>query len=173
MSIDFQQLQAIYREQMDQLLAINGLTMKCFFNYDSSRGKLCPNCFYDNSLKKSSGRYKPGGPRAFLLGRICPYCNGFGYTANSDSEEVYLAVIANHKDWVVKPTNQENPQNMIQTICSKDFYAKIKKCRDLTVVYSEVNSNPTYSLVQDPTFVGLGNGDYIVANWQITGNGVA
>lgn len=169
MNINFKELQAIYKAQMDELLASTGLTTKCLLNYGTTKTNICPNCIYDTNLKKSSGKYKVGGPRPFVSGRICPYCNGSGSYGEVASEEVYLAVIANHKDWIIKPINVENAEGMIQTICSRDLYAKFKKCKDLTVVYSEVNSNPMFELAQDPTPAGLGDNIYIVSNWKRVG----
>lgn len=167
--IDFKQLQSVYKEQMDQLLAPTGLTTKCILNYGTTKNNICPNCIYDNNLKKSSGKYKPGGPRPFLIGRICPYCNGVGFYGETEGEEVFLAVIENPKDWIIKPINIEKSENMIQTICSKDLYSKLKRCRDLTVVYSTVNANPVFQLSQEPTSAGLGDNNYIITNWKRSG----
>lgn len=154
---------------MDLLLAETGLTTKCLLNYGITKKNICPNCIYDSNLKKSSGKYKIGGPRPFVSGRICPYCNGLGFYGEQQSEEVYLAVIANHKDWVIKPINVEKTENMIQTICSKDLFSRFKRCKDMTVVYSEVNANPVFKLAEDPTPAGLGDNNYIITNWEKTG----
>lgn len=168
MSVNFPNLQKIYNDQMDLLLSATGLTTKCFLNYGVTKRNICPNCIYDNNLKKSSGVYRSGGPRPFVSGRICPYCNGIGYYGETQGEEVFLAVIANHKDWIIKPTNIENAKNMIQTICSKENFSKFKRCRDMTVVYSETNSNPVYRLAEDPTPAGLGDHNYLITNWEKT-----
>lgn len=167
--INFPELQAIYKEQMDQLLAPTGLTTKCVLNYGISKKNICPNCIYDSNLKKSSGKYKAGGPRPFVSGRICPYCNGAGFYGETQGEEVFLAIIANHKDWVIKPVNVENAENMIQTICSYDLYAKFKRCKGMTPVYSDVNANPLFELAEDPTPAGLGDNKYLIANWKRVG----
>ena len=154
---------------MDALLAQTGLTTKCILNYGITKKNICPNCIYDSSLKKSSGKYKAGGPRPFVSGRICPYCNGVGFYGETQGEEVFLAIIANPKDWVVKPTNFENTEHLIQTICSKDLYSKLKQCKDMTVVYSDVNANPLFELSQEPTRAGLGDSNYLVTNWKRIG----
>lgn len=154
---------------MDSLLSPTGLTTKCILNYGITKKNICPNCIYDSNLKKSSGKYKAGGPRPFVSGRICPYCNGVGFYGETQGEEVFLAVISNHKDWIIKPYNVEEAKNMIQTICGKGLYSKLKKCKDMTVVYSEVNSNPVFELSEDPMPAGLGDNNYLITNWKSTG----
>lgn len=171
-TINFKELKAIYKDQMDQLLAPTGLTTKCILNYSNPKKLKCPNCIYDMNLKKSSGKFKIGGLIPFAIGMICPVCNGSGTKGDTGSEELYMAVIANHKDWIIKPTNIKDPKNIIETICSKNYYQKIKKCESLTVVYSELNSNPVFMLVEDPTPAGLGETPYIICKWEKTGTSV-
>ena len=154
---------------MDSLLAQTGLTTKCILNYGITKKNICPNCVYDSNLKQSSGRYKPGGPRPFVTGRICPYCNGAGFYGDTQGEEVYLGVIWNSKDWIIKPINVENSKMMIQTICDFSYYAKFKKCKDITVVYSELNANPVFELAEEPEPAGLGDNRYLITNWKRTG----
>ena len=73
--LNFQNLQAIYNKHIDLLLSSTGLTTLCQFNYGVTNLEVCPNCIYDVNLKKSSGKYKSGGPVPFPLGKICPYCD--------------------------------------------------------------------------------------------------
>ena len=82
---------------MDMLLANTGLTTKCLLNYGITKKDLCPNCIYDPNLKKSANKYKVGGPKPFVNGRICPYCNGAGSHGIVKVEAVYLAVIWDYK----------------------------------------------------------------------------
>lgn len=167
--IDYRELQRIYNLQIDALLAETGLTTKCILNYGITKKNICPNCIYDSNLKKSSGKYKAGGPRPFVSGRICPYCNGAGFYGETQGEEVFLGIISNPKDWVIKPTNFENTEQLIQTICSKDLFSKFKQCKDMTVVYSEVNANPLYELFQEPNRAGLGDNNYLITMWKRIG----
>lgn len=154
---------------MDMVLASTGLTTKCLLNYGVSKKNICPNCIYDPVLKKSAGKYKQGGPRPFVSGRICPFCNGVGYYGEVQSEEIYIAVIWDYKDWIIKPINIKNPEGMIQTICDRTLFANFKKCKDMTVVYSETNANPVFQLYEEPTPHGLGDNNYLITNWQRTG----
>ena len=73
---DFSALKKVYNNHIDSILASTGLATRCDFNFGTTNLNVCPNCIYDVSLKKSSGKYKSGGPVPFVLGKICPYCNG-------------------------------------------------------------------------------------------------
>ena len=168
-NIDFQALQKTYNDQIDLLLADNGLTTRCLLNYGITKKELCPNCIYDPGLKKSANKYKVGGPKPFVIGRICPYCNGAGFYGDTQSEEIYLAVIWESKYWIDKPINLQNVSNQIQTICNNSWLSKIKQAKDLTVLYSTTNANPLFKLIEEPKPAGLGDNNYLVCNWEKTG----
>jgi hypothetical protein len=167
--IDFKELQNIYNQQIDLLLADNGLTTLCEFNFGTSKNNICINCIYDPILKKSSNKYKTGGPVPFDLGKICPYCNGIGFYGLETKEQVYLAIIWDNKKWINPPLDIKNSDNFIQTICDKKLFYTIKKCKSMTIIYNNNNSNPIYSLYRDPTPAGLGDNNYLFSFWQKTG----
>jgi hypothetical protein len=155
---------------MDLLLSCKGLTTLCQFNYGISDISLCPNCIYDVNLKKSAGKYKDGGPIPFLIGRICPYCNGEGSYGKEKSDLDYLAVIWDYKKWINSSINIKNPEGYIETICRKNLLKKIKGCKDMTVVLDRDKTNPTFSLYGEPTPAGLGDNNYIFCFWQKIGD---
>jgi len=163
---DFAALQNIYDKQMDMLLSSTGLTTKCELNFGISKRQICPNCIYDPGLKKSSNKYKTGGPVPFSIGQICPYCYGIGFHGEEKTETIYLAIIADHTKWINPPTNIAIPDNMIQSISKIDLYDSFKQCKDMTVLYNATGSNPRYNLYGDPTPAGLGNNKYIFAMWK-------
>lgn len=169
MTINFKELQNVYNNQMNLLLASNGLTTRCLLNFGVTRKEICPNCVFDPNLKKSANKYKTGGPQPFIDGRMCPYCNGAGYRGLINVEAAYLAVIWDYKYWINKPANFQNPTGMIQTICNKEYFNKIKQCQDMTVMLSETNANPLFKLVEEPNPVGLGDNNYIFCNWEKVG----
>lgn len=162
---NFPNLQNIYNTQMDLLLSSTGLTTECELNYGVTNRQICPNCIYDPGLKKSSNKYKTGGPVPFALGQMCPYCYGVGWNGEEKTETVYLAVIADNKKWINPPPNIAMADNMIQTICSKIYYDKLKQCKDMTLIYGN-GKNPKYNLYTDPTPAGLGDSNYIIAIWK-------
>ena len=163
---NFPNLQNIYNKQMDLLLSNTGLTTKCLLNYGVTKKEICPNCIYDPSLKKSSNKYKNGGPIPFTLGQLCPYCYGVGWSGEEKTETIYLAIIADNKKWINVPHNVAIADNMIQTICSNIYYDSLKQCKDMTVIYNQNGNNPKYTLYADPTYAGLGDNQYILCMWQ-------
>lgn len=162
-------LQTIYNQQIDLLLANNGLTTRCDFNFGTTNNNICPNCIYDVSLKKSSGKYKSGGPVPFSLGKICPYCNGSGSYGISKTSTGYLAIIWDYKKWINPPPNIDNPNGYIQTICHKDYLSQIRQCKDMTVVYNLTGSNPIFQLYEEPNPTGLGDNQYLFCMWKKIG----
>ncbi len=166
---DFSNLQKIFNNQINLLLSSTGLTTECVFNYGVTNVEVCPNCIYDVSLKKSSGKYKTGGPIVFALGKICPYCNGVGSLGTVKTDNGYLAIIWDYKKWINPPPQLDNPDGYIQTICSKDYLAQIRRCKDMTVIYHTDNANPVFQLYGEPNPVGLGDNKYLIAMWKKTG----
>lgn len=169
MSINFSELQNIFNNQIDLMLNSNGLTTKCQLNYGINKKNLCPNCIYDVNLKKSSNKYKSGGPVPFSLGKICPYCNGNGYYGEIRVENIYLAILWDYKKWMSPPTDLANPEGYIQTICHKNLLSKIKQCKDLTVIINPSLANPVFNLYGEPNFAGLGDNNYIFCLWKKIG----
>lgn len=170
MVANFKYLQGLYKREIDSILAPDGLTTKCLLNYGTSKKNICINCIFDNNLKKSSNKYKSNGPVPFTDGMICPYCNGIGFYGESTSEEIYLAILWDNKKWVKPPINIVDPDNYIQTICGIDYLYKIKQAKDLTVILSDILSNPIYELAQDPTPAGLGDNGYLFCTWKKVAN---
>jgi len=169
MTINFSHLQSLYKKQIDSILANTGLSTECEFNFGISKKLMCPNCIYDVSLKKSSGKYKSGGPISFSLGKICPYCNGVGFYGEITSSIGYLAIIWDYKKWINPPPNINNPEGFIQTICDKTYLSSIKQCKDITVIYNSEGSNPVFRLYGEPNPAGLGDNNYLFCMWEKIG----
>lgn len=163
---NFSNLQNIYNTQMDLLLSSTGLTTKCELNHGVTNRQICPNCIYDPGSKKSANKYKSGGPIPFTLGQLCPYCYGIGWHGEEKIETIYLAIIADNKKWINPPTNIAIADNMIQTICKREYYDSLKQCKDMTVIISSSGDNPKYNLYSDPTPAGLGDNNYIITMWK-------
>lgn len=166
---NFKNLQNIYNKQINLILANNGLTTRCDFNFGITNNNICPNCIYDVNLKKSSGKYKTGGPIPFDLGKICPYCNGIGSYGLAHTSPAYLAIIWDYKKWINPPPSIENPEGYIQTICNKDYLGDIRRCKDMTVIYNSVGANPIFQLYGEPNPAGLGDNEYLFCMWKKIG----
>ena len=165
--LNFPNLQSIYNQQMDLMLSSTGLTTLCRLNFGVSKKTICPNCIFDPNLKKSANKYKNGGPIEFILGTICPYCNGIGYFGETTTEDIYMAIISDQKKWINPPANVAITDNMIQAISKKTYFDSIKQCKDMTIIYSDINNNPSYNLFTAPNLVGLGDNNYIITFWKL------
>jgi hypothetical protein len=165
MNLDLTPFKAIYNEAIDILLASTGLTTPCKLIFESTKLQQCPNCIYDSISKKSSNRYKSGGPINFSNGQTCPYCLGVGTTSNSIADElVYFALITNSKNFI----NVVNtPDIVAQTICSIDYLSKIRQCSKI-IFNTDIAglSNNIFIRQSEPQPVGLGDNRYIFTNWK-------
>lgn len=165
--VDFNALKKLYNRQIDLILAQDGLSSECLLNFGVTRRDVCPNCIYDPNLKKSSGKYKSGGPINFTLGMLCPYCHGIGFTGEENSETIYMAIIWDYKNWITTPDNIENPNGMVQAIGRKSDLALIRRAKDMTIVYPFEDRNyPRFQLYAEPTPCGLGDNNYIISLWK-------
>lgn len=170
MVINFKILQDLYNKHINSLLASDGLTTECVLNYGISKKNFCPNCIFDVNLKKSSNKYKTGGPIPFVNGMICPHCNGIGYYGEIKSNQIYLAILWDYKKWISPPLNISNPEGYIQTICHKSNLAKIRQAKDITVILNRQLSNPVFELYEEPTPAGLGDNEYLFCMWKKIGS---
>ena len=166
---NFSNLQSIFNQQINLLLSSTGLSTRCDFNFGVTNTSVCPNCIYDVNLKKSSGKYKSGGPIAFALGKICPYCNGVGSYGIVNTTTEYLAIIWDYKKWINPPPQVDNFNGYIQTICHKDYLSQIRQCKDMTVIYNTSGSNPIFQLYGEPNPAGLGDNEYLFCIWKKIG----
>jgi hypothetical protein len=165
--IDFTGLKNLYNNQMDMLLANDGLTTEVTFTFGVSKKQLCPNCIFDPNLKKSANKYKSGGPTPFELGKLCPYCNGIGYYGETNTETGYLAIIWDYKKWINPPANISISDGMIQTICDKTYLSSIRQCKDITVLYPGSNNKKhKFQLFAEPNPGGLGDNNYLITLWK-------
>lgn len=159
--IDFSALKDTYNNQISLILADNGLTTPCKFTFASAVQNICINCIYDVNTKRSSGRYKAGGPISFALGQTCPYCSGLGFYGNSNTEEnIYMAIIWDSESWINFPTDIQSPLNYIQSISSTSLLSKIDSANYISI------KNQKYQLDGNPQFIGLGDNNYIISTWK-------
>jgi hypothetical protein len=165
--INFKSLQSVYNQQINLLLAEDGLTTPCILNYGVSKKLICPNCIFDPNLKKSANRYKTGGPISFSDNNICPYCNGIGYYGETKNETINLAVIWEYNKFMNFPKGVDLPDGLIQTISSIELLPDIRKCQSMSVQYpSAQNKLHEFKLHGEPKPAGLGNNAYIITTWQ-------
>jgi hypothetical protein len=164
MAISYPDLQSVFNQQLDFFLSSAGLSTPCLLNLGTNASE-CPNCIYDNILKKSSNIYKTGGPVNFTRGSICPFCRGSGQQGSAKTVTIQMAILWDYKSWIIKPINLENPDGFVQSICHKSYTPSILQCSDMTVLNTNQN-NPVFSLFTEPTPAGLGDQNYIISQWK-------
>ena len=179
------ELKAVFKNAIDALIENSALTVPCALLYGDTIHTECTNCYIDIASKKSSNRYKSGGPIVFVDGQICPYCDGRGLITTTTSEIVYLAVIWNysgkHKLGMV-----DIPKGATVTISSIDLVPKIKRCKEAILDVSsdgefDMNFGEAFSagytgldLLKEHRFVrdgepepaGFGAHDYAFTMWK-------
>lgn len=166
--INFTELKSIYNTHIDYILANDGLTTECVLSFGDTKRNICPNCIFDVNLKKSSNQYKSGGPIPFTYGQLCPYCNGIGYYGETNTQNIFIAIIWDYKKWINTPaTNIMNPEGYIQTICKKELLSSLRKAKYLDVIYPGSNNKyQRFQLYAEPTPGGLGDNNYLITMWK-------
>lgn len=91
----------------------------------------CTSCVYDPIGKKSSNRYKTGGPLPFPNGSVCPNCGGTGKKAVSQEENIDLAIDWTPSRFVKTLDLVRLPDGAIQTKGYTRDIPKIKKCIEM------------------------------------------
>jgi hypothetical protein len=158
----------IFKERIDSMFGINGLSLPCKLISKDRKKTQCPNCITDPINGKSSGRYKSGGPINFSYGQLCPICNGIGFTHNTTEEVVDLLVVHDYKKWINFNTNINIADGYIQTIAKFSDLSKLQKANTLILDYSAgyIPSNE-YIRDSEPQPIGLGNTDYLYVFWKV------
>lgn len=163
------QFKQTFTDAISALLEDTALTVPCTLIFANTKLQDCPNCLYDVISRKSSNQYQAGGPIEFVTGQICPYCNGLGSLSFSSEEIVYLGIIkpAFFAGDSLELSNVNFVDNMIQTLCSVDLYAKLKGASSIVVDTNLISlTNSRFIRHKDPVPVGFGNNSFIITTWQ-------
>jgi hypothetical protein len=162
-------MKQIFNDAINALLEDTALTVPCKLVFENSKLEDCPNCLYDPMRQKSSNQYQAGGPIPFVNGQICPYCSGAGSLSFSSEEILYLGII--------KPVffgmdqlelnNVNYIDGKIQSLCSINFYAKIKNASYI-IVDTNLSDLTLSKFVRerDPIPVGYGDNSFIITTWK-------
>jgi hypothetical protein len=148
----------------NQMLETFGRTCRLIY---PARFVECTNCIYDPIGKKSSNRWRNGGPMPFHSG-VCPLCNAQGRRATENYDDITMTV-----NWVpgryLRPT--ENIRVDIGSVIETRGYIadlnKVKSCQDMIVI-GEVEPYGKYRFKLDgepiSTFQFV-KGKYFNAKW--------
>jgi hypothetical protein len=128
----------------------------------------CPNCIFDPTTNRSSGRYKTGGPRPFPANTICPICRGAGRLPSENSEIVRMLCTWNPKEFTILPGNIQIPNSYVQTKGYMRDVPKILRSKKMVIQLPiEGNIRATFDLVGNPVDPGnIIQGRYFVALWR-------
>ena len=155
----------IYQSRIDAL--INQLGKSVLLEFDPIR-EPCSNCTYDIMRKRSTGIYKPGGPRPFVRGRKCPHCKGRGFEEtpvqkcircliswNAKDSENYGISTADYKSIVRFKTYLYNFDDLVRAKFAISNYAIIN------LVTLRVRC------IKQPIIVGLREDRYCISFWEL------
>lgn len=155
---------------IDALLANDALTLPCTLVYGDTNFTPCPNCIYDTLLRKSSNRYKQGGPVPFQFGTVCPYCGGKGLIATTSSEELYMAVIWDYKSWINIDLSVHTPDGKVQTLSKIDTFPQVKRAKEIIIANNIQNyAVHRFQRANEPQPCGFGATNYIATLWKRIG----
>lgn len=136
----------------------------CVLEYPP-KDAVCINCVYDSKSKKSTNRYKSGGPSYFTSG-VCPWCGGKGVTQTINTDTIKLRCYWERKSWLKIGIPINIPDNAVQTIGFLSDFPKIKKAQK--ILLNNQNSgyvNLEYVLYGEPIPHGFKKNRYIICYW--------
>lgn len=130
----------------------------------------CPNCVFDPTTQRSAGIYKPGGPRPFNRGTICPVCRGTGRLANQVTGKVKLLCHWDVKNFNFPLDTIATPYSLVQTKGYMSDLPKILQSRRIVLQPPETNLSYTFELWGEPIDAGnIVPGRYFTAIWRRVG----
>jgi len=157
-----QDLKNMYKNTIDEILSVHGLTNQCVLSFNNGSADYCNNCIFDSISKVSANIYNNIGPQQFPDFTICPVCMGLGVMqTNKKTKIVTMAVIFDSKYFINFDKKVVNiPDGMIQTISTKNYIIDIRNSSAISI------NNISYERVGDVTFAGLGDLEYIFTTWK-------
>lgn len=143
----------------------NNFGVNCILEYPPKE-TACDNCVYDSINRRSSNRYKTGGPIPFTFG-ICPWCDGAGFKQIPVSTTIKMRIYWSRKDWVKIGIPVNIPDGAIQTIGFMSDLSKIKQA-ERVLVNSDISNimQWEYILLGEPIPHGFKYNRYFLAYWS-------
>jgi hypothetical protein len=116
--------------------------------------------------RKSSNRYKAGGPIPFTTG-VCPACNGKGRSLDQQTDTVTMIPIWDSKEWLVKII-VDNPNQFVQTLSVwDDTYMKIRRANNVVIDTSVTDaSRNRFERWDIPQPCGIDNTQFAATMWK-------
>lgn len=155
----------IYQSRIDAL--INQLGKNIFLEFDPIR-EPCPNCTYDTIRKRSTGIYKPGGPRPFVRGRRCPYCKGKGLLETAVNKCIKCLIKWNPKDaenFGIVISDKKGIVRLKTFLTEADDLRRAKTVLVNHDIADEMKLQ--MKLIKGPVPVGLQEDRYCISFWEL------
>lgn len=161
-------IRQIAKDAIDDL--IDQLGKNCRLIYPSVETD-CPNCIYDPTTNRSSGRYQAAGPRPFPNGTICPVCRGAGKLSADSSEVIKMLCQWNPRNYQQLPGNIQVPNSVLQTKGYLTDMPKVMRSRKMVLeIDIEQYNRFTFELWGEPIDQGnIIQGRYFIALWKRVG----
>lgn len=155
---------AIYQGCIDAL--INQLGKDVVLEFEPIKLP-CPNCLYDSIGNRSTGRYKPGGPKPFTVGK-CPECKGNGTLETRPTACIKALLQWSPKDMARYGVMVTNPQAVVRTKCLLRDAPSIIKA-NTAVIDPQVSDilRLRVKRLKGPVPVGLRESRYAVTFWEL------
>lgn len=157
---------------INAMLEDKSMTVPCRLVYETSKLETCPNCKINPVNGKSSGVYNGTGPISFTQGQ-CPYCFGEGKKKSKPTEDLYLLVIWDFKQFWPSGLNIQTGETAVQTMCNIDLMPKLKRASQI-IINTDIEDyvRHTFSRASEPQLCGCcisGDEAFIFTNWKKSG----
>lgn len=155
----------IYQSRIDAL--INQLGKNVYLEFTPIR-EPCPNCEYDIMRKRSTGVYKPGGPRPFIRGRKCPYCKGHGFTEMAVNKCIKCLIKWNPADVKNYDISISKTNGIVRLKTYLTEAKDLSRAQTVIVNHDIVDQMELkVRLIQGPIPVGLREDRYCISFWEL------
>ena len=152
-----------YNDFVDDFINSN-FGVDCILQYPPKE-LACINCIYDVKSKKSTNKYKTGGPISFTFG-VCPWCNGRGSKQDIATDTIKLRVYWERKSWLKIGIPLNIPDGAVQAIGFLSDFPNIKKAQKIILNSTQSGyANWEYTLYGDPMPHGFKRNRYIITYW--------
>ncbi len=156
---------AIYQDRIDALINQLGKNIRLIFDPITDP---CPNCLYDTQRKRSTGRYRNGGPRPFKRGRKCPYCKGRGLLETSVEKCIKCLVKWSPKELKRYGISVENKKGIVRLKTYLTSIGDIIGAKTAIIDYDQVDIvKLRVRKIRGPTPVGLREDRYCISFWEL------
>lgn len=154
----------IFTNAIDALLEDAALTVPCRLIYSGTKFTLCYNCLISPITGRSTNIYNGTGGVPFAQS-TCPVCGGVGRLSIELTEDIYLAVIRNYKDWV-GGIIVDTPEAYVQTISVISTLDQIKRANQV-ILNTDITNYAKNLFIRygEPMPVGFSE-EYIFTMWK-------